>query len=154
MNLENHNFDSEGRKKCDRDYLEIDEGTKYCGQFKTSFSIISAGSTMMVKFVSDGSVTKQGFSATWTYTDEKPISVEVLEIQEITLQKNRDSILNVKAKIALVISLFKHSIKTPQTPLYQTRLPATNCQEFLTLVTERNNTMKSNFSISIIKYLF
>ena len=128
-------FDLEDHKSCERDYIEIDGGTKYCGLVKTSFSIISAGSTMTLKFVSDENINKQGFSATWAYTDEEPVTIAILKEQEESLTKNRDAIVDVKAKIAQVTSSFKHLIKTAA---YQTRVPATNCHEFLTLVTQRN----------------
>ena len=127
-------FDLEDHKSCERDYIEIDGGTKYCGLVKTSFSIISAGSTMTLKFVSDENINKQGFSATWAYTDEEPVTIEILKEKEESLTKNRDAIVDVKAKIALVTSSFKHIIKAAA---YQTRVPATNCQEFLILVTQR-----------------
>ena len=106
---------------------------------------------MKVNFFSDGSITKQGFSATWTYTDEEPVPVQVLKIQETTLKVNRDSILNAKLKIAKVQSFFKPSVKTPT---YQTRDPATSCQEFLMLVTNRNYQMKFNHYIFIIQFYF
>ena len=53
------------------------------------------------------------------------------------LNQNRDAIINVKVKLAEIISSFleSNSIKLAHD---QTRLPATNCKEFLALVKQCN----------------
>ncbi|BFZ17237.1 hypothetical protein BsWGS_20276 [Bradybaena similaris] len=70
--LKFQSFEIENHKDCVYDYLEVHDGPteasplfgKYCG-FKIPEDIKSRGNHLYVKFVSDGSVQKAGFSATF-----------------------------------------------------------------------------------------
>ncbi|XP_067127393.1 protein tolkin-like [Centruroides vittatus] len=68
--LQFQSFEVENHDNCVYDYLEVRDGHditskllgKYCG-YKVPDEIVSSGNKMSVKFVSDGSVPKAGFSA-------------------------------------------------------------------------------------------
>jgi len=62
-----NSFDLEDDASCSYDYVQISYGTfskKYCGASKPD-PVTSTGNTMNVKFHSDESVVKKGFSAVW-----------------------------------------------------------------------------------------
>jgi len=62
-----NSFDLEDDASCSYDYVQISYGTfskKYCGASKPD-PVTSTGNTMNVKFHSDDSVVKKGFSAVW-----------------------------------------------------------------------------------------
>uniref|UniRef100_A0A1I8JQC4 Metalloendopeptidase n=1 Tax=Macrostomum lignano TaxID=282301 RepID=A0A1I8JQC4_9PLAT len=70
-------FDIEGRDRCEYDYLDIfdgvDEATskrigRYCGD-QPPESITSENNTMKISFISDGTVSKGGFSASFMVVD-------------------------------------------------------------------------------------
>lgn len=69
--LKFHSFELENKDNCVFDYIEIRDGLtldskvigKFCG-YKIPEDIISSSNHLLIKFVSDGSVQKQGFAAT------------------------------------------------------------------------------------------
>jgi len=66
-----NSFDLEDDASCSYDYVQISYGTfskKYCGASKPD-PVTSTGNTMKVKFHSDNSVVKKGFSAVWKTED-------------------------------------------------------------------------------------
>ena len=60
-------FDLEEDKHCSYDYVVVSHGSyseKFCGH-STPSVITSSGTSIMVTFHTDNSVTRQGFSAEW-----------------------------------------------------------------------------------------
>lgn len=75
-------FQIETHDKCVYDYLEIRDGHdenspeigRYCG-YKIPEDIKSSGNKLYVKFVSDGSVQKAGFAASFVKGEKQDILV-------------------------------------------------------------------------------
>ena len=65
--------------------------------------------------------------------DDSILTTSTFKTSADLLKQNIDAIIDVKDKLALITSSFKHSTKAAQV---QARLPASNCNEFLALVTQ------------------
>lgn len=87
-------FQIETHDKCVYDYLEIRDGHdenspeigRYCG-YKIPEDIKSSGNKLYVKFVSDGSVQKAGFAASFVKGEKQDILVDKQLKEKIKLHK-------------------------------------------------------------------
>ena len=68
-------MDIESGTNCGYDYIQIQNGLLYgsgvppgklCGSLTSNSTFISSRETLIVRFVTDGSVTKRGFRARYT----------------------------------------------------------------------------------------
>lgn len=82
VSLTFHSFEIENHENCVYDFLEVRDGLNqnssligtFCGYSPPSAAITSSTNNLWVRFVSDGSVQKAGFSAAYLKGDRQGIS--------------------------------------------------------------------------------
>uniref|UniRef100_A0A8C5Q4H8 Uncharacterized protein n=1 Tax=Leptobrachium leishanense TaxID=445787 RepID=A0A8C5Q4H8_9ANUR len=91
-------FDIEEAQNCMYDSLSINNGestSKFCGVTAKGMAFHSAGNEMILTFVSDFSIQKKGFNATY-----KHVAVS-LRNQKVIVPQNQSSIVSISSKVSI-----------------------------------------------------